>query len=253
MTATSTWESLYSTQGAVAVLNLQRCIVFASSAMKALFDYTHEGFGSATIESLLLTKEGAHPPTIKWQPSQIIEHLGCCKDGRVFPVELTINPITQQGADWLVVFVRPLTGSASIAPSMPCIQASPNLPLDPRRGRVLIVDDDVMVCSSLRRLLSSLGQDVVVMHSAEDALQSFQAGMRYDLILSDVEMDEMTGVAFVIEAERLFPQLRGRFVLMTGGLFSSHTLKELSQTKIPILEKPFDRKQIEQLLAQFVY
>jgi CheY-like chemotaxis protein len=242
---TPLWESLYSTQDAFAVLDTQRRIVFPSGGMEALFNYTREELGSVPIERLLITKGGAHPPAIAWRSSRITECLGLCKGGRELPIELTINPITHHEIEWLVVLVRPLgQGVASSLSADPAPRQ--------RRGRVLIVDDDAMVCSALRRMFSSLGQDVIVMHNAEDALQSLREGERYDLILSDVEMTEMTGTSFLFEVERSFPQMGGGFVLMTGGSFSAAMKREISRTKALTIEKPFDRKQLQELLNRYV-
>jgi DNA-binding NtrC family response regulator len=126
-------------------------------------------------------------------------------------------------------------------------------PKQQRRGSILLVDDEPMVCSALRRTLLSLGQDVIVMHNAEDSLQSLREGRQYDLILSDVEMIEMTGITFFFEVERSFPHMAGRFILMTGGSFSAAMRKQLSRTKVLTIEKPFDREQLQELLNRCMW
>ncbi|TMB29249.1 MAG: response regulator, partial [Deltaproteobacteria bacterium] len=61
------------------------------------------------------------------------------------------------------------------------------------RGRVLVVDDEPMVGSSIRRLLGR-DHDVVVVQSGKDAVAKIAAGERYDVILCDLLMPEMTGM-----------------------------------------------------------
>ena len=60
------------------------------------------------------------------------------------------------------------------------------------KKRILAVDDDVTAVSALRQILSGKGYDVVVAHSAEDALPLSLEG-RYDLFILDVALPGMSG------------------------------------------------------------
>ncbi|MFC3714199.1 chemotaxis protein CheW [Sphingoaurantiacus capsulatus] len=62
------------------------------------------------------------------------------------------------------------------------------------RATVLIVDDSAFFRNMLRPLLSAAGYDVTTAASAEEALRLREAGRRYDLILSDIEMPGQSGV-----------------------------------------------------------
>lgn len=64
------------------------------------------------------------------------------------------------------------------------------------RAAILIVDDSAFFRNMLRPLLSAAGYDVTTAASAEEALRLREAGRRYDLILSDVEMPGLSGVDF---------------------------------------------------------
>ncbi len=65
--------------------------------------------------------------------------------------------------------------------------------------RVLLVDDSPFFRNLLTPLLSVAGYDVTAVGSASDALHMREAGARFDVIISDIEMPEMNGFEFARE------------------------------------------------------
>ncbi len=62
--------------------------------------------------------------------------------------------------------------------------------------KLLLVDDSAFFRNMLAPLLSSAGYKVTMVESATDALKLKEAGKRYDVIVSDIEMPEMDGITF---------------------------------------------------------
>ncbi len=62
--------------------------------------------------------------------------------------------------------------------------------------QLLLVDDSAFFRNMLAPLLSSAGYNVTMVESATDALKLKDAGESYDVIVSDIEMPEMDGIAF---------------------------------------------------------
>jgi len=62
--------------------------------------------------------------------------------------------------------------------------------------QLLLVDDSAFFRNMLAPLLSSAGYKVTMVESATDALKLKDAGEHYDVIVSDIEMPEMDGIAF---------------------------------------------------------
>jgi PAS domain S-box-containing protein len=80
-------------------------------------------------------------------------------------------------------------------------------------GRLLIVDDEVELKTTLCETLSAQGYDVVGATSPTEALQAMQ-DMDFDLLLADLMMPEMDGVALLRAALAIDPSLVG--IIMTG-------------------------------------
>ena len=87
-----------------------------------------------------------------------------------------------------------------------------------RSLRVLVVDDDVFVARSIRRLLRPQ-HDVTLALSGRQALGLIRDS-DYDVIFCDVMMPEMTGMELHAAVSRQNIQLSERFVFITGGPFT---------------------------------
>jgi CheY-like chemotaxis protein len=59
--------------------------------------------------------------------------------------------------------------------------------------------------------------DVVCVTRAQEALSRIVAGERFDVILSDLMMPEVTGMAMLDRLRRLSPDQARRVVFVTGG------------------------------------
>lgn len=119
----------------------------------------------------------------------------------------------------------------------------------PRRGKVLVVDDEPLVARSLARLLSA--HEVTVLTSATDALERAAAGERWDVVLCDLMMPEMSGMdleeRLAVEAPDLIP----RIVYLTGGAFTERSRAFLA-TGRPHLEKPVEPAVLRAQVAEWV-
>jgi signal transduction histidine kinase len=121
--------------------------------------------------------------------------------------------------------------------------ASPVSPPPPRttptRGRILVIDDEPIVCFSLERLLASEGE-VVALTSARQALERIRGGERFDVILCDLLMPEMDAAALHDELLSVAPDQGERMVFVTGGAFTMRARDFLDRVPNERLAKPFD-------------
>lgn len=112
-----------------------------------------------------------------------------------------------------------------------------------RRGRILVIDDEPAIARTLTRVLGE--HELTVEHDARDALARFTAGERFDLILCDVMMPDLTGADFHQRLAVLDPDQAARVVFMTGGVFTSETTRRITELPNEVLEKPFDLRALK--------
>ena len=116
-----------------------------------------------------------------------------------------------------------------------------------RRGKVLVIDDEPMVARSLGRVLEP-EHDVTIVLSAGDAHRRVTAGERYDVILCDLMMPQMTGMDLYAEFLRTHPEQASQMVFLTGGAFTSGARAFLDDVPNQRIEKPFDTQHLRSII-----
>jgi two-component system cell cycle sensor histidine kinase/response regulator CckA len=92
--------------------------------------------------------------------------------------------------------------------------------------------------------------DVTVCTSGRDALLKLEKDAKFDLVLCDLMMPDVSGAAVYENVKQCHPELVGRFVFMTGGAFTERAREFLAQYPGAQLEKPFNINDVEKLLRQ---
>src|SRR2546425_630230 len=158
---------------------------------------------------------------------------------------ITVDSEVGHGATFrleLPVVERPApTAEVPVPPSLP-----------PVAGKaILVVDDEVDLAATLSEALQEDGYQVGVADNGEAALDML--GKRsYDMILSDTKMPKLDGEHFYAEIERRFPRLRRRIVFVTGDILSREKREFLQRTGAPHLLKPFDLREVRQLVHRIL-
>jgi PAS domain S-box-containing protein len=71
--------------------------------------------------------------------------------------------------------------------------------------RILVVDDDLLVCTGTAAMLEDLGYAVVEAHSAEEALIAFKSEQEFDLVITDHVMPGFTGLQLASQIREFSP------------------------------------------------
>jgi signal transduction histidine kinase/DNA-binding NarL/FixJ family response regulator len=109
--------------------------------------------------------------------------------------------------------------------------------------RVLVVDDEPLVAKAACRALRS-DHHVQWVKSARAALELIDNGAKFDVLLCDVMMPEMTGIDLFLELRRRGDALADRLIFVTGGAFTPNAQKSLEATGVVTLEKPCSREEL---------
>lgn len=120
-----------------------------------------------------------------------------------------------------------------------------------RRGRVLVIDDEEAVGAVVRRILTR-DNDVTTVTRADDGLVLLLQGARFDVILCDMMMPEMSGPDFYHALESSLSDLLETVVFVTGGAFTAKTREFLDHVPNSRLEKPFDPQVLATLIRDRV-
>jgi two-component system cell cycle response regulator CpdR len=105
-------------------------------------------------------------------------------------------------------------------------------------ARILIAEDEEALCAMCARALSNDGHEVKTACDGGDALDLLtrEAG-RFDLLLTDIRMPIMDGIALALAAVRDYPELT--IVLMTGYADQRERAHGLDAIIHDVIQKPF--------------
>lgn len=113
-------------------------------------------------------------------------------------------------------------------------------------ARILIIDDEFRVRRLIAKTLAGERYQVVAAPSAEAALELLREDCRFDLILSDVVMPQMSGAELFEHVRGEHPELARKFAFVTAGPNSGGDAARLRAHAVEVLLKPFTP---EELLA----
>jgi two-component system, cell cycle sensor histidine kinase and response regulator CckA len=122
------------------------------------------------------------------------------------------------------------------------------VPDQPRCGTVLLVDDQEGVRALLRRELSGRGHQVLEAADGAEALHLVRRrNGAVDLIVSDVVMPQMNGPELATHIGVEFPDVP--VILMSAFTPAGVARVGLSETLVPVLQKPFEPSHLADLVA----
>ena len=113
-------------------------------------------------------------------------------------------------------------------------------------GRVLIVEDDMLVAELAANMLDELGFETVVVHSAKEALDRLAGGDKPKLIFSDVVMPGgISGIELARKVRDRFPELP---ILLTTG----YSEQVAGTHGFPVLQKPYELETLASALGKIL-
>jgi DNA-binding response OmpR family regulator len=105
-------------------------------------------------------------------------------------------------------------------------------------ARILIAEDEEALCAMCARALATDGHEVKTAHDGSEALDVLSRDEGgFDLLLTDVRMPIMDGIALALAAARDFPQLT--ILLMTGYADQRERAQGLDALIHDVITKPF--------------
>ena len=118
-------------------------------------------------------------------------------------------------------------------------------------SRVLAIDDDDLVLTTLDKMLKAEMFSVDVSVSAREALGRLPE-TRYDAIIVDMWMPGMTGKDFYNQVKKEFPDYQGRIIFLTGDIASEATWDFIEEKRLPYLLKPVSQPELRRKLREVI-
>jgi len=104
--------------------------------------------------------------------------------------------------------------------------------------RVLIADDEASMRALVARAIAMDGHETVTAQDGAEALEILtREGGAFDLLLTDIQMPIMDGIALALSAARDFPDLT--ILLMTGFADQRERASNLEALVHDVITKPF--------------
>lgn len=115
-------------------------------------------------------------------------------------------------------------------------------------ARVLIADDEESMRTLVARAIAMDGHDTVTAQDGAEALDILtEQDGAFDLLLTDIQMPIMDGIALALSAARDFPELT--ILLMTGFAHQRERASNLSAIAHDVVTKPFSVADIRTAVA----
>ena len=103
-------------------------------------------------------------------------------------------------------------------------------------ARILVAEDEGEIGEVVRRALEPNGHEVVVVGDGSAAVEALDRAT-YDLLLTDIAMPLMDGIALALKAARDFPDMP--ILMMTGYAAQQERAHNLDDLIEGVLMKPF--------------
>jgi DNA-binding NtrC family response regulator len=119
--------------------------------------------------------------------------------------------------------------------------------MNAQKIRILVLDDEPIVCKRLQPALEKLGYEVRTFTSSLEAMDHLEEN-DYDIIITDLKMRGLDGMRFLQEAKRRSPRTE---VIVITGFATLETARESFQRGVfDFIAKPFKLGEIQEVVAR---
>ncbi|MFO7828836.1 MAG: response regulator [Bacteroidales bacterium] len=117
--------------------------------------------------------------------------------------------------------------------------------------KILVVDDDLIYQTIIRKLLCS-GYQLIMAENANSALQKLNEGYIPDLILADINLPDISGIDLIRKLNEL-DKIKDIPVIVISGIDDPKWELDLKNLGVKmVFIKPVDRKLLKKIIGEFL-
>ena len=113
------------------------------------------------------------------------------------------------------------------------------------KKKVLVVDDDNLICWGLEKEFAVLGHATRVVENGADALSELRR-QPYDTVFLDIRLPDSNGLDLLPEINRISPD--ATIIIMSGMASEANRQRAFEGGAVKFLEKPFDLSEVHAIL-----
>jgi len=113
--------------------------------------------------------------------------------------------------------------------------------------RLMVIDDEPIVCRRLKQILEKSGYEVDVFSNGADAISGLEE-KPYDIIVTDLKMEGMDGMSILESVRHSSPETK---VIMITGFAEMETAKEAFRKGVfDFISKPVEVEVIKEVISK---
>ncbi|HTY61865.1 MAG TPA: response regulator [Acidobacteriota bacterium] len=116
---------------------------------------------------------------------------------------------------------------------------------------VLVVDDEVILCQSVDKILKRKGHKIDAVTSVADALRTLDSGKKYDLIIADLMMPQAGGLDLLSAVQTNWPDLP--VLIITGFSSIASAVESTKLGAAGYLPKPFTPEELDDAVQKVFF
>ena len=109
--------------------------------------------------------------------------------------------------------------------------------------KIMVVDDEKIVCDMAKKILENEGYEVETFMDSEMALERIRQ-QRFDLVVTDLKMENVSGMDILKEVNRLYPDTR--VIMLTAYATLDATIEAIRERIYDFFPKPVKIEELKQ-------
>jgi DNA-binding NtrC family response regulator len=115
-------------------------------------------------------------------------------------------------------------------------------------GKILIVDDEVLIQWFIEKAVTNWGYHAEAVGSVVEALQCLDA-RDYDVMITDIIMPGANGYDLIVKVRESNKDMG---IIACSAFFSADLIDELTGINVATLKKPFRQKELKEILENVI-